>query len=102
MARVRQHCASGTLLIAKGVLVDLATRLAISARAGDTPPGRPHGGALDFGSSRMEVVMPPDELRRCIPAPQGQHKTPGDLAPARVSRPAGSRRRGGPGGMPGE
>ena len=44
---------NGTLLTAKGVLRGLASRLAISARAGDTPPGRPHGGALDFGSSRM-------------------------------------------------
>ena len=52
-------------------------------------------GLLTLDRLAGEVVMPPDEPRRCIPAPQGQHKAPGDLAPARVSRPAGSRRMGG-------
>ena len=85
----------GTLLTAKGVLRGLASRLAISARAGDRPPGRPNGGLLTLDRLAGEVVMPPDEPRRCIPAPQGQHKAPGYLAPARVSRRAGSRRMGG-------
>jgi hypothetical protein len=55
-------------------------------------PRSPRGGLLALDRLAGEVVMPPDEPRPRIPAPQGQHKASGDLTPALVSRPAGSRR----------
>jgi len=92
----------GTLLTAKGVLRGLASRLAISARAGDTPPGRPHGGALDFGSSRMggrDATRRTEAMYPCTTgAAQGAwlSRSGTCLAPCWVATD------GGPGGMPGE
>jgi hypothetical protein len=81
----------GTLSIAKGV-ADPASPFCHLGAGWCHAARSPRGGLLALDRLAGEVVMPPDEPRPPIPAPQGQHKASGDLTPAHILRPAGSRR----------
>ena len=84
--------ANGTLLTAKGVL--RGSRVPVSPSRHELVTRRPVGlmvGLLTFGSSRIGGRDATRRTEAMYPCTTGQHKAPGYLAPARVSRPAGSR-----------